>query len=247
MNLSEKIKSFNKNDLHKIKNLLLKNNNQIISLGSSCFTKRFIDFLGIKQETHFFDYLGTKGWSIHQLLQNDFKDLFDKNDYVNLRILSKGDEYTITNKKYYINFKHDFPQTFKEITHPIHISQYQNVFSKYERRVNRFKNLINNIENKILFIRIEQRSDRVIRDEDSEKNNLGELYFCKEFMKLFKEKNKNIFLLFFYSHIDKDTYFPDENLIVLKLDTPIEVYETCHIDLFYVFLQKYDFLQNIFQ
>ncbi len=235
------------NDFEKIKNILFKNHSKVISFGSSCFTKRFLDLMKISQETHFFDYLGTKAWSICDLFENDFQNLFQRNDFENTHILTKGDQYTITNKKYYINFKHDFHQTFKKETHMIQPLQFRDVSLKYERRINRLKDLLKNNENKLLFIRIEQRSDRVLHPSHSEKDELGELYFCKKFMKILKEKypSTKMTLLFLYSHIEKDTYFQDENIIVLKLNNPIENYDTCHFDTFLFLLSKYDFLKNI--
>ena len=54
--------------------LSLFGNNQVISLGSMCFVKLFLNKINKNQETHFFDWIGTSVWSIRLALENNFED-----------------------------------------------------------------------------------------------------------------------------------------------------------------------------
>ena len=45
---------------------------KVISIGSNCYPKCFIQASLYGGETEFFDYIGTSMWSINELLVNDF-------------------------------------------------------------------------------------------------------------------------------------------------------------------------------
>ena len=93
-------------------NKFFKSFDKIISLGSNCYIKMFLESHLIKKETQFFDYIGSSMWSINELLKNDFKGLYDYKNFEKKHILNKGDIYIFTNNLYYLRFKHDFKQNF---------------------------------------------------------------------------------------------------------------------------------------
>ena len=66
---------------------ILKNKNiKIISLGSNCYNKIYLNKIGIKRETNYFDYIGTSMWAINELfIMNKFKDVFsNKDNFINM-------------------------------------------------------------------------------------------------------------------------------------------------------------------
>lgn len=137
--LSEELISIPKMEI--LKNILLKNNqNTLLSLGPNCFIKKFFDSMNISQETHFFDYIGSTLWSICDLIENDFADLFHYKEYKNIKVLQNA--YIFSNTRYYLNFKHDFPQKHEGGEIQINTPFFLQFVQKYKRRILRFQNLL---------------------------------------------------------------------------------------------------------
>ena len=78
--------------------------NKFLSLGNNCFIKKYLNTIQ-PGETNFFDYIGSSQWSINELFLNDFANLFNKEDYVNTKVLT--DYECVTHKHYYLRFLHD--------------------------------------------------------------------------------------------------------------------------------------------
>jgi len=168
-----------------LKNILCKNSqNTILSLGPNCFVKEFIKFLGIQQETHFFDYIGSTLWSLCDLIEYDFKDVFKYSDYQNMRVLQ--DSYIYSNKKYYLNFKHDFPQKHEGGEIRINTTFFLQFQQKYQRRILRFKNLLESGV-PLLFIRTDLNSNRFKNPIYQERDEAGdEIYKINKINKINK-------------------------------------------------------------
>ena len=79
---------------------------KIISLGCNCFIKFFLKHIEYEQETHFFDYIGCPMWSVHELIKNNFSDVFNIEEYKNEYTLI-GLPKIVTNSRYNLKFKHD--------------------------------------------------------------------------------------------------------------------------------------------
>lgn len=232
---------------------LLSKYDKILSIGSNCYTKKFMLSIGINQETDFFDYIGTPVWSITDLINNGFQNMFHYNDYKNLKILN--DSYNITHIPYFLFFKHDFTQTHKKITQPLSFVQFNQFKDKYTRRASRFHQYLNN-SSSILFIRYETNKNYIIHDMYKDKYTKDELNQLRDFSIMLKEKYPNLTfnILFFYSNVDESFYDNDYNILILKntqglsIDgTPdgiskILTYENCHEKIHEICLENKDLL-----
>lgn len=224
---------------------ILSKYNKTLSLGSTCFTKKFMLSIGINQETEFFDYIGTPVWSITDLVNNDFKNIFDYNDYKNIKILSdKNDSYNITHIPYFLVFKHDFSQTHKQFTPAIKLPEFYAFKDKYLRRVNRFKYLLNT-QSSILFIRYEQYKNYIIHDRYKDKYSKCELTQLRDFSSMLQQKYPNLtfHILFFYSDIENSFYDNDYNILILK-NNKILTYDNCHEKLHQICVENIDLLNK---
>lgn len=120
---------------------------KIISLGSICQVKFNIDRLFKSQETYFFDWLITDFKSVLHILKNiNNLELITKSKFTDKEIFIPRKSWNIYNHKIEcIDFKmisvHDFPSN-------INYMDYMDEFIlKYNRRLDRLKNLINSDEN----------------------------------------------------------------------------------------------------
>lgn len=119
---------------------------KVISLGSGCQVKFNIKRLFKQGESIFFDYLITDFKSVLYVLKNiNNEDLITKSKFTNKDVFLPGVSWTGCHKIECIDFKmisvHDFPSNIDFIHH-------MDIFIlKYNRRLNRFKNLINSYEN----------------------------------------------------------------------------------------------------
>lgn len=203
------------------------NNYKLVSLGWSCYPKSLIKKLN-DQETHFFDWIGSSTWGIIKLLNNDFKNIFNYENYFIHKpfpIFIEHDKNYICNKEYYLRFNHDknFYENEKKWT----------IFKeKYSRRINRFLKLLKSDDN-LLFIHLEENTIRFkypIYKEikkyypKNEKNyhieqSKIEQNRVKEIVKIIKTKyNKHNFKIIYFSHFIKETKYTD-NIIFIKTDS----------------------------
>jgi len=158
----------------------------------------------------------------------------------------------ITNKKYNIRFPHDFPEFVrktnyinrtvplrkndhnkfkltKRIIKKHNICNYFDIFKdSYERKINRFKNLLIN-ENKILFIRFEEsQKDRIIYDVYKHYLNKTDLEYIKDFSNIIKKEYPNLeFKIIYISKTFDINYIKENNIIILRLDEDTVDWNDC--------------------
>ncbi len=225
---------------------ILSKYNKTLSIGSTCFIKKFMLSIGINQETEYFDYIGTPVWAMTDLIQNNKLDkIFNYNDYKNIKILNdKEDSYNITHIPYFLIFKHDFTQTHKKITQPLSFLQFNDFKAKYTRRATRFNNYLNN-SSSILFIRYEQYKNYIIHDMYKDKYEKDELTQLREFSIMLKEKYPNLTfnIIFFYSNIENSFYDNIHNILILK-NNKILTYENCHEKLHEICVENIELLNK---
>jgi hypothetical protein len=225
--------------IHDINKLFY--NYKIISLGFNCFPKKFIDnFIG-QTETNIFDYIGTSMWSINELSDNDFIDLFNWNYIKKITINNNRENNYLTNEKYYIRFMHDLKINYSQ-------KYYNSIEHKYLRRISRLNSILNN-SNKIIFIRYkETNNDRIIYDEYKEKFEIPEYENLIKFSIIIKNKFPNLnFFIIYLSHDEDDNIDNDNNIIKLKIYENNITWDNCHKIFKNIFIEKYELLFNILQ
>jgi len=201
-----------------------KNNVKFISLGYNCSIKICLKKY-INQPTYLFDWIGSPMWGINKFINNNF-DLSNKNNYKLLQIYSENSEYTHLqcNTQYYFRFIHDLPENNISDKTEIHRTKYgdiikSNLFNiflqKYERRIQRFNELLNN-NNLIVFIRLEEcMKNKIIHEEYKNLYAKPELEYVKEFMNLIKNKYKRLKFKLIYISRSNSTELLD-NLLILN-------------------------------
>ncbi len=230
----------------KIYTPLILSKYRVLSLGCSCYTKIFMTSIGVNQETQFFDYIGSPMSTINNLINNDFKNLFEYEDYKNMEVLSNVDDgYNITHKKHYLVIRHDFRQTHKKITPNVTFPEFRAFKDKYTRRIQRWKELLQ-YEKSILFIRYEQYTNFVKHDIFKDKFEKDELSYLQEFSSLIKTKYPNLKfnILFFYSNIENSYYDNIHNIFVLKNNQTNYDFTNCHNKLHQICLENIDLLKK---
>jgi len=156
----------------------IKKYDKIISLGSNCYVKFFLKHINYEQETYFFDNIGSPMWSVCDLINNNFDDVLNFNDY-NSEMIIKGSARIATNKKYNLKFKHDL----RDLRGGCNGVEFVKFKETYNRRIKRFQDLLLS-EHNVLFIRFEEiKENRIINKSYDEKNKISEL----EYIKLFSE------------------------------------------------------------
>ena len=145
---------------------IFKSFDKVLSLGTNCFVKSFMQYNNISQETNFFDHIGSPMWGICDLVENGFQHLSEQDDYDKLHITNNLDIFS--NKRYYLRLKHD-DHIYKKQN--MNYKTLNNMFLTLERRGARFVDLLKTLKN-ILFIRLEQDdSKRISYEEYKVKNN----------------------------------------------------------------------------
>jgi hypothetical protein len=220
----------------------------VLSLGSNCFIKKYLQ--GVAQvgcqETQLFDYIGTSAWAIQVLLENRFLNFFHFPSYEYMHVLSKGDEYMMVHRGYYLRFKHDFLQSYKRETYRLGEKDYTSFKAKYQRRIPRFYHTMQTRE-RILFLRLEERNpDRVQHTRYTERFAISEvdqmLELCRTFQRIFP-KNR-ITTIFLSSEVEESQWFEEEGLFVLAMVEPILQYDNCEIKIHQVLIEHMDFLKE---
>jgi hypothetical protein len=187
---------------------------KIISIGSNCYIKIFLDYIKQQQETHFFDNIGSPMWSVYELLKNDFEDVFNFDDY-SPELIMKGGSRIFTNTKYDLKFKHDLRET--EMKNGKGGMGFLNFKEKYERRIKRFRDLLSS-SNRILFIRFEEiRENRIVKICYNEKNRISELEYIKLFSEFLKTNFNDLkFNIVFISKNSKSNVDETYNIITIQ-------------------------------
>lgn len=189
----------------------------MVSLGATCSCKKYITIHIKKDMYQIFDYVGTSMWSIIELLKNDFAGLLDKDKLVKMNIRSQN-ELVWTNVTYYVRFLHDLMDA-KHINKTI---------EKNERRIARFKSLIN--QNKpLILLRLEESQKNRIRYEQYNKYlDKTEHEYVVELSKWLKLNTKLKFRILYLG--TKDTHYDVvNNIIFIKTNIDEHTWNNCNI------------------
>ena len=194
---------------------------KIISLGSNCYVKMFLESIKYSSETQFFDYIGSSMCFINELFKENFNDLFENctmDDFEKRKIMYSGDQYMFTHTKYHLRFKHEFKQNFECPDNDIiKIQDFNKFVEKYKRRKNRLIDILNDNKQTLIFIRYEEEfENKVIYYEDKK----SEIEYIYEFIDIIKHKFplKKFCILFLSHTMENDR--PNENLEIMKnIDT----------------------------
>lgn len=219
---------------------------KVLSLGSNCFIKKYIDSLGVKQETHFCDYIGTSIWGLYELFNNEFNDVFQPTDYVVMRILTDGDQYIVTNKKYYLIFKHMFTQNHQISNFKILRNEFFGFKETYSRRIKRLTTLLTESKN-ILWLRLEESDERIKHDIYAKKYEESELSQLIQFSQLLKIRYPNCLFtyIFIFTDIDKSMYLDEYRILVLKNTTNIKNYLDCENKIHHILMENMEMVGSI--
>jgi hypothetical protein len=235
----------------------LQKKNVLVSLGYNCFIKKYLNNKNILQETQLFDNIGSPMWSINEFIRNDYKYLFNINDYAYLKIYDNYNEMMMTNKKYFFVFLHDFQNkiiidkyTNKKINISLNLKIMYYLFKeKYERRISRFKLLLSN-NNSIVFFRLEESLKNKIY-HNYYKNNLkyykSEYNYLKEFSLLIKKKYKNLkFNIIFLNNSIINKFDSAYNILTINVNNINLSYDNCDYEINKIIESNKDFImQNI--
>lgn len=176
----------------------------IISLGYSCFPKKYLIYIQRSAETHFFDWLGTSLWTICDLIENDFDVFDDSSQFENMQIYPN--RKIMTEKKYYIRLVHDDIRDSNKL---------KDFIDKYKRRANRFIDLMKTGK-EVLFIRYQDHEiNRIIHDEYKEKLKHNEFYYIEKLVQIIKNKYHDNFKILFINN-KKSEISDDKHIIYIK-------------------------------
>jgi hypothetical protein len=226
---------------------LLTGKYKYISLGHNCYFAMFIKSVLVRQETHFFDYIGSAMWGINELFQNDFVDFFNKENFEKMEIIQNIDINFMSNRKYYVRLLHD-----------LKYSDFNNGFNscmkKFLRRKERLYEILSNTNNIIFFRFEEPMQDRIIYPEHKTKFNIPEIEHIIFFSNLIKKKFPQInFAIVFFSISNDDYSDINNNIITININNYIPKLTCDNPQIIFgqILLDKYDivndFINNIFQ
>ena len=219
---------------------IFKNFDRVLSLGTSCFIKSFLQKYGISQETNLFDNIGSPMWGICELFENNFEGLSEIENYDRLNI-SKGLSI-LSNKKYYLRFKHE-DYMFKN--NNVQNKPLSTLFKTLERRADRFKEHLKN-NKKVLLVRLEQDdSKRVMYPEYENKNNDNEREYIVKFSQFLKLNYKDLdFFIIYISKKNSQHYDEINNILTLFNKNDTMTWGDCNEKLNSIFLENMDFIKN---
>ena len=124
-------------------------------------------------------------------------------------------------------------------------SNFEECKDKYERRSQRFIDVLNS-SNKLLFIRIQEDMNCIIKhDMYKDKYVKSELEYTFELSNILKNMYPKLEFLIITISKDENQYYKDNNIIVIKELEDLTDYETCVIKLEKLFTQNNDFLVSI--
>jgi len=132
---------------------------KVLSIGTNCFCRKYIEKYVEPRELHVFDRIGTTMWSIVELVKNDFDGLLDKNNF-ELTKIYENDKPMYVNQRYFTKFLHDdfSDKKIKETT------------ETYKRRIDRFKQSLQS-DKFLIFMRIQEWQVGQILNEECKKHN----------------------------------------------------------------------------
>ena len=192
----------------------------IISLGSNCCIKKYLQHISATNETHLFDWIGTSLWSICEIFENNFDDFFSKQEY-KLSPIIAGIDSIITHSRYYIRFMHDFDNGNMDL--------FDDFVEKYNRRITRLKDTLTKYSNsgqKILFLRLAENHKNRITYTQYQNKNIDETYGAKQLCKIISEIYPKLnFTLLLFDYNNKQPIV-DDHLVVIRA-TGVITYGNC--------------------
>jgi hypothetical protein len=205
-------------------------NFKLVSLGTNCMIKIYTK-LYIDQPTYLFDWIGSPMWGINKLINDNF-DMFNPDDYGPMKIYNNRDDKMFCNKKYFFRLYHDLSADTvitktvivnNKYGDMIKINYFDKFKEKYERRIEKFKELLNS-KNLIVFLRLEEFT---ITKEDHEEYKIlyskSELEYIKEFMNILASKYPNLkYKLIYFSSSEKPII--TSNLLILNCDNTVKAH-----------------------
>ena len=206
--------------------------------------KRWTEYVGVSQETNFFDYIGTRAYSLYHLFDRDFKGLFDYQKYGIMRILQTPPGTFVSHHTYFLSFAHSFPGN--NLT-PF---AFQRFASQYTRRLGRLKEILRG-GRPALFLRLEESKDRYddpyYRDMSS---GIGELEYLQRFSRLVMEKYPKLdYKILFVNSLPEytePTYLKEDQIIMIpKGGIDPNHWSTCHLDLSKIMIKHYHFIHHV--
>lgn len=220
---------------------LIKKYDDVISLGFNCYFKLLFKKVYTKCDTEnqFFDYAGSPMWALNELVKNNFKNIFNRDDYKPIKVWKDKPQTLIGNIKYDTIFRHDF------IKEPSYF-EFNYFKQKYARRKERFfKRLDTN--KKILLCRLEEhRIGRNDNEAFKDKYQTSELEYLREFRKIIKSKYpRTDFHILYISYTEPESkILEDEKIIIVKME-PFDNSSESEFDLKERLDKAKDFLKNI--
>lgn len=168
------------------------NKSLAISLGWTCRPALLIQFMSGKAkvscERQVFDWLGSPMWAINRLIENNFEDFIKKEEIVRKKRFKNGENQVYIHKLYNIRFLHDFVSGVTENT-------FKFFKDKYERRIERFQNLLNS-DKELFFIRLEYDDSLILEHDDIVQEKGDEKYHLEKFTDILMAKGTKYTVLF---------------------------------------------------
>jgi len=190
---------------------------QYLSLGSNCYIKKYLQLIKKTGETQYFDYTGTSVWSIIDLFNKNFKDMYNPKLIEKIKIVTNK-ESMVTNTKYYVRLLHDFDHKKDTLTE----NDIKAFVDKYQRRQKRLYEILMS-KSKILFMRLEQdNKNRIFYDRYINKNvNVNdELTDLKTLSDLFKNKFPKLQFAILHINYNNNRVFDlDHNIVSVPSNT----------------------------
>jgi hypothetical protein len=187
---------------------------KVLSIGTNCFGRKYIEKYIEPRELHVFDRIGTTMWSIVQLVKNDFDGLLDKNNF-ELTKIYENDVPIYVNQRYFAKFLHD---DFSD-------KKINETAETYKRRIDRFKQSLKS--NKfIIFLRIQEWQVGQILNEECKKHNQKREYEYLEEFSEWATSQQIQFRIIYIGQIEKK-YDDKYKIICLNDKANQYVWETC--------------------
>ncbi len=136
----------------------------VISLGHNCIVAGVIKAFNLRKASFPFDWIDSSFNGIYDAIDSDFKDFFlkeslIKSDLIYSEILN-GYLTHVIDPVYNFTYIHDFPVNNATINENLSagiivenfLDYYLGIYTKYQRRIERFRNILNS-DNKVIFIR----------------------------------------------------------------------------------------------
>jgi hypothetical protein len=150
----------------------------VMSLGSDCYTRFFLNNLYGKKETQLFDYIGSSMWSINDMIENDFEGLTDVSNY-SIRTIMKDTPSMPVHERYNLRFLHDG----RVIENRRRRRELKKDFvDKLMRRAQRFKETIMSARNP-LFVRVQEKTGIRWKPKEFPADEMSELLRFRELLR----------------------------------------------------------------